>query len=157
MKTIQPSNLTPAQRLATVRGIVEGTHPTGRVLRTIPVQKFRAAAAPVPKWIAHSSNAQALAALNLIARYPVTYRPAWLRMVIQSHFKIHGEEYYEEAKSTRAIVEQTLLLVGKRPTAAPDPVAQLALANQVLATRKRTKKVVLKPAPTALNLELKLG
>jgi len=87
----------------------------------------------------------------------ITYRPAWLRMVIQSHFKIHGEEYYEEAKSTRAIVEQTLLLVGKRPTSAPDPVAQLALANQVLATRKRTKKVVLKPAPAALNLELKLG
>ena len=71
MKTVPHTNLTPAQRLATVRGIVEGTHPTSHILRTIPVQTFRAAAAPVPKWIAQSSNAQALAALNLIARYPV--------------------------------------------------------------------------------------
>ena len=71
MKTVQPSRLTPAQRLAAVRGIVEGTHPTRRVLRTIPVQSFRAAAAPLPKWLAPGSNAQALAALNLIARYPV--------------------------------------------------------------------------------------
>lgn len=87
----------------------------------------------------------------------ITYRPAWLRMVIQSHFKIHGEEYYEEAKSARAIIEQNMLLLAQRPATTPDPVAQLALANQVLATRKRSKKVVLKPAPAALNLELNLG
>ena len=70
MKTVRPSDLTPAQRLAAVRGIAEGTHPTGRKLLTIPVKSFRATAAPVPAWIAHSSNAQQLAALNLIAKYP---------------------------------------------------------------------------------------
>ena len=70
MKTIHPSNLTPVQRIAAVRGISEWTHPTGRKLLTVPVKSFRATAAPVPAWIAHSSNAQQLAALNLIARYP---------------------------------------------------------------------------------------
>ena len=70
MKTLSRSGLTPDQRLAVVRGIAEGTHPTGRKLLTIPVKSFRAIAAPLPKWIAQSSNAQQLAALNLIARYP---------------------------------------------------------------------------------------
>ena len=28
----------------------------------------------------------------------ITYLPAWLAKVIQSHFAMHGEEYYEQAK-----------------------------------------------------------
>src|SRR5215469_1781942 len=31
----------------------------------------------------------------------IKYRPAWLKTVLQSHFRIHGEEYYNEAKSAR--------------------------------------------------------
>ncbi len=52
---------TAAQRLAIVRGISEGTAPTGRKLFTVPAAQ----------WFAKSTNAQELAALNLIARYPV--------------------------------------------------------------------------------------
>lgn len=79
----------------------------------------------------------------------IKYRPAWLREVIQKHFAIHGEEYYEEAKSVRSLVEQTLLLTGKPRVAAPDPIQEMAKAHEILAShkpRKATPKPVLKPA-----------
>lgn len=68
MKTISPSPLTPDQRLAAVRGIVEGTRPTGRRLRTIPVQDRRAVPCAPPAWIAPESPLAELHALNLVAR-----------------------------------------------------------------------------------------
>jgi hypothetical protein len=66
----------------------------------------------------------------------VKYRPAYLRQVIQSHFKIHGEEYYEEAKSVRNQVESIMLLMGKTPQAEPDPVRELAAARALVAAPK---------------------
>ena len=45
----------------------------------------------------------------------IKYRPAWMRHVIQEHFKHHGEKYYDQAKAVRNLVEQTMLVVG-RPT-----------------------------------------
>lgn len=73
MKTrLYPIAPTAAQRLAIVRGISEGTAPTGRKLFTVPAKPFTVApAAPAAQWFAKSTNAQELAALNLIARYPV--------------------------------------------------------------------------------------
>jgi hypothetical protein len=69
----------------------------------------------------------------------IKYRPAWLRMVIQSHWKMHGEEYYEEAKSMRSVTEKLLLLTGVAKSG-PDPVKELASARSILAahTPKRT-------------------
>lgn len=72
----------------------------------------------------------------------VRYRPAYLKQVIQSHFQKHGEEYYDQAKSTRNLLEQTMVALGQPRPAAPDPVHELATAHQILATRH--KKAALK-------------
>ena len=77
------------------------------------------------------------AASHMVSK--VKYRPAYLRQVIQSHFRLHGEEYYEEAKSVRNLVESTMLLVGKPAVAAPDPVRELATARDILTARKGRK------------------
>lgn len=69
----------------------------------------------------------------------ITYLPAWLAKTIQSHFEHHGEAYYEEAKSIRNIVEQTMLVTGRPAVAAPDPVRDLAKAASLLRPRKTLK------------------
>jgi hypothetical protein len=65
----------------------------------------------------------------------IKYRPAWLRMVIQSHFKIHGEEYYEAAKSVRNLADHALLIAGQFKPAMADPVRDLANARRILTRR----------------------
>jgi hypothetical protein len=67
--------------------------------------------------------------------------PGWLRQVIQSHFALHGDEYYAEAKSMRNLVENVVLMAG-RPVAAqqPDPVREPAAARSLLAAPKRAVK-----------------
>lgn len=90
------------------------------------------------------------AAANMVSK--VKYRPAYLRQVIQKHFAIHGEEYYEEAKSVRALIEQTLLVAGlARPTVA-DPVADLAHARRILASVQPKKTTIKTPVKAQLNL-----
>jgi hypothetical protein len=84
----------------------------------------------------------------------IKYLPAWLAKVIQSHFAIHGEEYYEEAKSIRTLAENALLLAHKSPVCAPDPVRELASAARLLKPHKRSRKTAVKGA---INLELKLS
>jgi hypothetical protein len=86
----------------------------------------------------------------------VNYRPAYLRQVIQSHFKIHGEEYYEQAKAIRNQVENALSIAGKPSVAALDPVRQLAEARSLVAAPTRRKKTVVRPTKAAVNLELSL-
>lgn len=71
----------------------------------------------------------------------LSYRPAWLRHVIQTHWKIHGEEYYQQAKNVRILAEHTLLMVGKAAQPGPDPVSELAAACALL----RPKKPAFKP------------
>lgn len=84
----------------------------------------------------------------------VKYRPAYLREVIQSHFKIHGEDYYNDAKSVRNLADHAMMLVGQFKPAAPDPVRELALARQLLVgSKKKVKTVINGP----VNLELKLS
>jgi hypothetical protein len=75
----------------------------------------------------------------------VKYRPAYLRQVIQSHFKIHGERYYEDAKSIRNQVESVMLLIGKTAPAQPDPVKEMSAARDLL-TSLKPKKPAFKPA-----------
>lgn len=81
-----------------------------------------------------------------LAQSKVTYLPAYLRQVVQSHWRIHGEAYYEEAKSMRNLVEHAVIIAGKNRVAAPDPVRELAQAASLLRATKRPK-TVLKPAP----------
>lgn len=90
------------------------------------------------------------AAANMTSK--VKYRPAYLRQVIQSHFKIHGEEYYEKAKSVRNLADHALMLIGgfKQPT--PDPVRDMAKARQILTGMK--SKITLPKSP--INGQLKL-
>ena len=82
----------------------------------------------------------------------VKYRPAYLRQVIQSHWKIHGEDYYEEAKSTRNLVDHTLLVAGQARATAPDPVKDMAAARQILTSGTPKKTVSKSPVKAQLNL-----
>lgn len=70
----------------------------------------------------------------------ITYLPAWLAKVIQSHFAIHGDEIYDEGKNLRAVLERTLLVAGKQLGQAPDPVRELAQAARLLKAPKRVPK-----------------
>ena len=90
------------------------------------------------------------AAANMASK--VKYRPAYLRQVIQSHFKVHGEEYYEAAKSTRALVDHALLIAGQAVVATPDPVREMASARSILTSLKPKKTAPQPPVKTQLNL-----
>jgi hypothetical protein len=82
----------------------------------------------------------------------VKYRPAYLRQVIQSHWKIHGEDYYDQAKSVRNLADHALLVAGQARKYAPDPVKEMASANQILASLKPKKLAVKTPVKTQLSL-----
>lgn len=80
----------------------------------------------------------------------IKYRPAWLRMVIQSYFAHHGEAIYEEAKSLRAMVEQTMQMATRNgASSVADPIAELAAARRLVSPRKR-------PAPAPKKDQLTL-
>lgn len=85
----------------------------------------------------------------------IKYRPAWLKMVLQSHFKIHGEEYLAEGKNLRNIADHLLLVAGQSRQPAPDPVRELASARQILTSMQPKKRLKTVPK-AALNLELNL-
>ena len=80
----------------------------------------------------------------------VKYRPAWLRQVIQSHFRIHGDEIYEAAKAVRSLVENALMIAGRPAQAAPDPIRELAAARSILVASKRGPKRAAKEQLTLL-------
>jgi len=82
----------------------------------------------------------------------IKYRPAWMKMVIQSHFKIHGEDYYDEAKALRNKVDQVLLVAGRSLAPTTDPVRELAAARQILSSGKPKKTTVKPPVKAQLNL-----
>ncbi|MEI8288818.1 MAG: hypothetical protein WCH99_05050 [Verrucomicrobiota bacterium] len=76
----------------------------------------------------------------------VKYRPAYLRQVIQSHWRIHGEDYYDQAKAVRNLVDHTLMIAGQSRLPAPDPVRQMAEAAKLLRPVKRPVKTAVKAA-----------
>ena len=79
----------------------------------------------------------------------VQYWPGYLAHAVQTHYGVHGEEYYEEGKRVRAKVESALLIAGQRPASTPDPVAALAAARGALITRRPKR-----PVATAKQLAL---
>jgi hypothetical protein len=82
----------------------------------------------------------------------ITYLPAWLRYVIQSHFKIHGEDYYQAAKNVRTLAEHALIVAGQHRQPTPDPVREMANAHQILASQKRRLTPSKRPVKQQLNL-----
>jgi len=80
----------------------------------------------------------------------VTYFPAWLAKVIQSHFAVHGDEIYDEGKNLRAVLERTLFVAGKQVAQPPDPVRSLAAAADLLKSPKRVPKQPVKQQLTLL-------
>lgn len=85
----------------------------------------------------------------------IQYRPAWMKMVIQSHFRIHGEDYYNQAKATRSLVEHAMMMTGaaRQPVqAAPDPVARMAEARGILTSQKPRKATAKPPVKDQLSL-----
>lgn len=80
----------------------------------------------------------------------VTYFPAWLAKVIQSHFAVHGDEIYDEGKNLRTVVETTTMALGRLQVASPDPVRELAQAARLLKTKKRPAKAPVKQQLTLL-------
>lgn len=67
----------------------------------------------------------------------ITYLPAWLAKVIQSHFDHHGEEIYDEAKSIRTLAEQSISQLSHLRAVHPDPVRELAHAARLLKPKSR--------------------
>lgn len=81
----------------------------------------------------------------------IKYRPAWLGKVVQSHFAVHGDELYQEAKSMRSLVENALLIAGQaQRQVRPDPIAELAQAARLVRTPKK------RPAPPQRGGQLSL-
>ena len=84
----------------------------------------------------------------------IRYRPAWLGRVIQSHYQIHWDEIYKEAKSSRSLAEHALLTTGRLPIAqSPDSTREMAAAARLLKGSKRKLKRSFK-APQELELNL---
>jgi hypothetical protein len=85
----------------------------------------------------------------------VTYRPAWLKHVVQTHFRHHWEEYYAEAKSARAQADHALHVLGRLPrvNGGTDAVSEMSAAHALLARKKPAKKSPVKPT---INEQLNL-
>jgi hypothetical protein len=82
----------------------------------------------------------------------ITYLPAYLAKVIQSHFDCHGDELYEQAKSARALAEHAMMVLGKIPQPASDPVGSLAQAAQASRLLRSKKRSIKPPVNSQLNL-----
>ena len=84
----------------------------------------------------------------------IKYWPGYLAHCVQEHFKIHGEEYYEEGKSIRAALERAQMAFTRAAETQKtvDPVADLARVNQALQspTRSLRKKPKKDPAQGTL-------
>lgn len=79
----------------------------------------------------------------------IGYLPGWLRKCVQSHFSVHGERIYEEAKSVRSLADHVLLQVGRTTAPQIDPIRQLAQAAKLLAApRPKPRR-----APSAASLQ----
>jgi hypothetical protein len=75
----------------------------------------------------------------------ITYLPAWLAKIIQSHFSHHGEEYYDAAKLLRENDLLKGILSGKLqpmrwPVPARDPIREMAAAAALLKPKKKAPK-----------------
>lgn len=69
----------------------------------------------------------------------VKFWPGYLKHCLQTHFRIHGEEYYDEAKALRAPLASILAKASQTPTV--DPIRVLAEARRDLVqTSRKTRQ-----------------
>jgi hypothetical protein len=72
---------------------------------------------------------------------PIRYLPAYLGKAVQSHFAVHGDAIYEEAKSVRSLADNALALLGKMPVKIEDDaVERFTAADRLLAVSKTNLK-----------------
>jgi len=83
----------------------------------------------------------------------IDYLPAWLGKTVESHLAIHGEDYYDEAKSIRNLVDHAVMVAGQARVTQPDPVRELAAAARLLKSTRKAQKPVRKQA---INPQLSL-
>lgn len=95
---------------------------------TLPPERYKAIILEVFNGIKRHGSTEA-----------VHFWPGYLKHCLQTHFRLHGEEYYEEAKALRSSLASLVAKVGQVPTA--DPVRVLAEARKdLLQTRHKTPK-----------------
>jgi hypothetical protein len=75
-------------------------------------------------------------AVRFMVETKLNYIPAYLRQCVQSHLAVHGEDYYEEGKSTRNAVDAALKFASKGIAPIVDPVRELAAAAHLLSAKK---------------------
>lgn len=68
----------------------------------------------------------------------IKYWPGYLMHCVQTHFRIHGEEYYNEGKALRATLDKIIRKAPSIPTV--DPVRLLAEAKNDLLKSSRTRR-----------------
>ena len=80
-----------------------------------------------------------LDALNFGRQEKIKYRPAYLKMVVQSHFKHHEDEIYDEAKAVRHAIEAAMGIAGRAVAPVPNLARDLTAAAKLLkAARAKT-------------------
>lgn len=76
----------------------------------------------------------------------IAFVPAYLGKTVETHLAMHGDEYYDEAKSLRHRLQSVLAGASRSIVATPvDPVRELAAAARLLQPKKPTRKTRVNP------------
>ena len=161
----RPAQETPAEIVADLMGAIRG-----QFYADLPEQKWWQDQRLIKSWVVlwparwleqrgvtlrpERYKEIVLGILDTIKRHGATasveYWPRYLAKCLQDHFKHHGDEYYEEGKALRAVVESALARAQRAQAAQPDPVRVLAEAGQVLATTTRRRTAPTQPRQAML-------
>lgn len=79
----------------------------------------------------------------------IKFWPGYLLRCVQAHFRVHGEDYYNEGKTVSAAVAKAMGSVGRHQV---DPIEALAAANSVLSKRPVRTAKKQPEQPTLFNL-----
>lgn len=85
-----------------------------------------------------------------------TYIPAYLRHVVQSHWRIHWERYYEQAKAVTPRIEECLRDLAAGVGRRPDPVRELAQAKSLISTQRRERQTERRETTAAARRQMDL-
>lgn len=69
----------------------------------------------------------------------VKFWPGYLKQCLQSHFAMHGDEIYEEAKAIRGKIQSALEECRRSGAAAIDPISVIAMARKLDRPKPRLK------------------
>lgn len=75
----------------------------------------------------------------------IKYLPGFLKVTIERHFAMHGDEYYDEAKNIRNLADNALAVLGKLRAPERDAVAEMVNMCKLLkAARGKVTRVTAK-------------